>query len=220
MGTWNGEAGAVLLGSVCDRVARWIPGTPDVAASGGTKRLVVLTGLSGSGKSEVLAALAAAGEQVLDLQALAAHRGSAFGGFGRPPQPKHRDFQASVRARLASADPSRVLWVERCPPYLGSVAVPLELLRVMAIAPQAVVIRARDERVSALVREYGEASRDEWAKALRRVEPRLGQARAARARKALGANRTASAISILLDYYDHAYKHAYGPEAVAEPRPI
>src|SRR6266508_5749954 len=94
-------------------------------------RVVVLGGLTGSGKSAALAALANLGEQVLDLQALAAHRGSAFGGLGRPAQPTHRQFQTAVCARLDRADPDRVLYIEGCPPYLGSVGLPAELIEIM-----------------------------------------------------------------------------------------
>src|SRR3954470_5151477 len=84
----------------------WIRGSPPgsfvvVRSSGfssGFRRsasgayIAVLTGLSGAGKTELLAALAAAGEPVLDLEAMARHRGSAFGGIGRAPQPSHAEF--------------------------------------------------------------------------------------------------------------------------------
>ncbi|MCI0689903.1 MAG: hypothetical protein L0Y54_22090, partial [Sporichthyaceae bacterium] len=139
-------------------------------------RVVVLSGLTGAGKSAALAALDRLGEQVLDLQSLAAHRGSAFGGFGRPAQSTHREFQASVRDRLRHADPDRVLWIEGCPRYLGSVGLPAELLDIMATAPRIELRRARADRMAALVEEYGSAPVRSWLDAVDRIAPRLGSA--------------------------------------------
>jgi tRNA 2-selenouridine synthase len=173
--------------------------------------LIVLTGLSGSGKSAVLADLAAAGEQVLDLQALARHRGSAFGGFGLPPQPSHQQFQSSVREVLATRDPGRPLWLERCPPYLGSVGLPDELQAAMAAAPAVIVHRPRRDRITRIVAEYGGEPIESWYAALARVTPRLGAGRTARVRAALDAGDLRRAAGTLLTYYDEGYRLAARP---------
>lgn len=173
-------------------------------------RLVVLTGLSGTGKSAALAALAAAGEQVLDLQTLACHRGSAFGGFGMPPQPTHKDFQDTVRDLLAACDPTRALFVERCPRYLGSVGLPVELLEAMASAPTWMLSRSRSERIGAIVRDYGGTGIGQWRDALSRIRPRLGQSRATAVRAALETGDLTAAVDVLLSYYDSNYVRAAG----------
>jgi len=170
---------------------------------------VVLAGLTGTGKSALLAALSGAGEQVLDLQRLAAHAGSAFGGLGRPPQPSHRVFQAAVTDVLAAADPSRPLWVEDCPAYLGSVGVPLGLQHLIASAPIVTLHRSRRERIEAISTEYGPAGNDTWLAALRAVSPRLGPGRAARASAQLVSGNLEGCVDTLLDYYDHAYRRAH-----------
>lgn len=205
MGTWNGESGEVLSASVTDREARWIPGASDVGGPGGT-RLVVLSGLSGSGKSALLAELAALGEPVLDLQGLAAHRGSVFGGFGRPPQPRNHDFQRAVRAALATMPRGRVVWLERCPVYLGSVGLPPELVAALDRAPHVELWTPRAARVAALAAEYGETPVAQWHAALDRVAPRLGSARTAAARAELDTGRVPAAVDVLLGYYDAAYR--------------
>src|SRR4051812_12459115 len=79
--------------------------------------LVVLTGLAGAGKTEFLHELRDAGEQVLDLEGLAVHRGSAFGGIGLGAQPTHAAFERAVRRELAGTDPARRLWVEDEGPF-------------------------------------------------------------------------------------------------------
>lgn len=184
-------------------------------------RVVLLSGLTGAGKSAALAALERLGEQVLDLQSLAAHRGSAFGGFGRPGQPTHREFQAAVRAGLGRADPERVLWIEDCPPYLGSVGLPAELLEIMATAPRIELRRARVDRVAVLVEEYGSAPVRSWLDAVDRITPRLGAA-APQVRRAVVGGHLDRAVDVLLRYYDHGYAHAHprrAPVAVIDPGP-
>ena len=54
---------------------------------------VVIGGYTGSGKSEILRELSKIGEQVIDLESLANHKGSAFGGLMMPPQPTTEQFQ-------------------------------------------------------------------------------------------------------------------------------
>ena len=74
--------------------------------------LILLTGCTGSGKSEVLRALKSQGEQVLDLENLANHKGSAFGGLLMPPQPTTEQFQNELFEEILLLDPSRRIWVE------------------------------------------------------------------------------------------------------------
>lgn len=177
--------------------------------------VVLLSGLTGAGKSAALAALRRLGEQVLDLQSLAAHRGSAFGGFGRPAQPTHRQFQAAARAELGRADPDRVLWIEGCPHYLGSVGMPAELLEIMATAPHIELRRIHADRVAALVAEYGSAPARSWLAAIDRISARLGPT-ARDARDAVLAGHLDEAVDVLLHYYDRGYTYA-SRRAVAPP---
>jgi len=169
--------------------------------------IILLTGLAGSGKTEVLHGLEASGEQVLDLELLARHRGSAFGGMGLGPQPSHASFQAALRAVYASVDPARPLWVEAEGHYIGSVGLPLELQNAMAHAPQVGLVTVASERVRRIVATYGDYPLNEWLAALARVEPRLGQALSHSVRTALTAGAIDAAVELLLKYYDGAYSH-------------
>jgi tRNA 2-selenouridine synthase len=142
---------------------------------------------------------------VLDLQGLACHRGSAFGAFGKPPQPRHKQFQAVVRDALAARDRARVLWVERCPRHLGSVGLPEELLETMAVAPTVRLSRPRPERIRAVVAEYGGVELGQWRTALGQIAPRLGPSRTAAVQAALDEDDLPGAVDVLLIYYDRAY---------------
>jgi tRNA 2-selenouridine synthase len=178
-------------------------------------RLVVLTGLTGAGKTALLHALGAAGCQTLDLEGLAGHRGSAFGGIGCGPQPSHRAFGERVRAACAAARRDRVLWVEDEGPFIGSVGVPTPLAAAMARAPAVEVRASRLERVDRVTREYGAASPEELLAALDRLRRRLGADRADRAAGLIADGRIAAAVDALLPYYDAAYRRRTAWRAVA-----
>ena len=76
------------------------------------RNVITLSGLSGSGKTQILLALRDAGEQVLDLEGLANHRGSAFGGIGLPPQPTVEQFENELFLEWRSFDRDRPVWIE------------------------------------------------------------------------------------------------------------
>lgn len=154
----------------------------------------------------MLHALAEAGEQVLDLEGLASHRGSAFGALGLPPQPSHREFQRRVSESLAFADPERVLWVEDEGPFIGSVGVPDELQRAIASAPVVVRHAPVSQRVNRLTDTYGNAPIAELRAALERTARRLGEAAAERAGTHLERGDVRAAVREVLPYYDTGYR--------------
>jgi len=86
--------------------------------------IILLTGCTGSGKSEVLRALAAQGEQILDLENLAHHKGSAFGGLLMPPQPTTEQFQNDLFEEISKLDTSKRVWVEDESLAIGKIFLP------------------------------------------------------------------------------------------------
>jgi tRNA 2-selenouridine synthase len=163
---------------------------------------VVLAGLAGAGKTELLRTMPAA----IDLEALACHRGSAFGGIGMPPQPAQADFDAAVRGGLAQG--GRVA-VEDEGAFVGSLTVPPELCRAIETAPVVEVVAPFDERVARLVREYGSLDRRSLIRATQRIRRRLGGPVADRAISHFSAGRSETAIAVLLPYFDAAYRHRW-----------
>ena len=174
---------------------------------GEDRALVVLRGPTGAGKTAVLAALAARGAQVLDLEALAGHRGSAFGGLGLPAQPSHDEFQRLVAARWRACVADRVVLCEHESRYLGSVGLPDALeLRIVAAAWLDLV--ATDaERVARIVAGYAAITTDELYGAVRRLRTRLGTRAARTVEVALRDGRRDDSVRALLPYYDRAYAH-------------
>ncbi len=172
--------------------------------------ILLLTGLAGSGKTALLRALAAAGEQVLDLEALASHRGSAFGGMGLGPQPSHAQFQRAVRAVVAFADPRLPLWVEDEGDYIGSVGLPAQLVAAMRTAPRVELIADVVARRQRIVATYRGCPLEEWLLAVDRVAPRMGRS-ASQVRAALLAGDVVAAVDLLLTYYDRGYANRSRP---------
>lgn len=99
-------------------------------------KLVVLGGATGSGKTVMLQALAKLGVQIIDLEALAAHRGSLFGGLSHEPQPGQKLFESRLLQVIDSLDPARPVVIEAESSRVGDVMVPPALWQVMVEAPR------------------------------------------------------------------------------------
>ena len=115
---------------------------------------VVVHGPTGSGKSRFLAALERAGSQVLDLEALAAHRGSVLGALPRRPQPSQKWFESQLLARLRALDPGRPVYVEGESKKIGQVQVPEALMARMRAAPCLRLDTPLETRIALLLDEY------------------------------------------------------------------
>lgn len=91
----------------------------------------VVCGPTGSGKSRLLQILAADGAQVLDLEALAAHRGSLLGALPNQPQPTQKSFESAIWHALSRFDPARPVFVESESKKIGALRVPDALIMAM-----------------------------------------------------------------------------------------
>ncbi len=114
----------------------------------------VLCGPTGSGKTRVLEALAARGAQVLDLEALAAHRGSVLGAMPDRPQPTQKAFETLLHDGLRRFDPARPVFVEAESRKIGRLHLPDMLLTAMREAPCTIIDATRDARLAFLLRDY------------------------------------------------------------------
>lgn len=183
------------------------PGRYGARPAASVDALVVLRGPTGVGKTDVLRALVGAGVQGLDLEALAGHRGSAFGGLGLPAQPSHAAFQARLAAACAALDPARPVVCEDEAAYLGSVGVPPALQHRLRDAPWielAAPLATRIARTRALHAGVGD---DALVAAAERLRRRLGAAEVEAVQARVRAGDRDGAIAALLPYYDRAYAH-------------
>lgn len=121
----------------------------------------VLTGRTGSGKTRLLQRLAAAGEQVLDLEGLARHRGSILGAMPGQPQPSQKHFDTLVWQALQAFDPARPVFIESESARIGTLRVPEALLQHMRERGQTVQLELPEHaRVALLLQEYAHFADD------------------------------------------------------------
>ena len=120
----------------------------------GRFRYVVLIGHTGSGKTRLLQALRAAGAQTLDLEGLAAHRGSLLGALPGHPQPSQKGFDSTLIETLAGFDPAKPVFVEAEGRRIGSITVPDALLDSLHAASCVEVEARREDRIAFLLQDY------------------------------------------------------------------
>lgn len=117
-------------------------------------QLRVICGTTGSGKSRLLQTLAALGEQVLDLEQLAAHRGSVLGHLPNEPQPSQKSFESRIWQALRKFDPSRTVFVESESKKVGNLRVPAALMEQMRNSPCIALHLSQPDRVALLMQDY------------------------------------------------------------------
>ena len=120
--------------------------------------VVVLDGNTGSAKTDVLKLLPERGVQVLDLEGLANHRGSLFGGMG--DQPSQKAFEGRLALAIAQLDPTRPVVVEAESAKVGNCRLPPRLWRAMVAAPRIAIAAPRAARAEYLTRAYADLTAD------------------------------------------------------------
>ncbi len=167
--------------------------------------LILLTGYTGSGKTEILRALKNLGEQVLDLEKLAHHKGSAFGGLLMPPQPTSEQFQNELFEELRMMNSSKRIWVEDESIAIGRIFLPTDFWTQMNGRPLIQMEVAKEIRTQRLVEEYGDSNRQEFLDTMTKIVKKLGGQHYKQAVEVLALGDMAATIDILLTYYDKAY---------------
>ncbi|KAA3627499.1 MAG: tRNA 2-selenouridine(34) synthase MnmH [Bacteroidetes bacterium] len=170
--------------------------------------MIILGGFTGSAKTEILNALKEQGEQFLDLEGVAHHKGSAFGALGQEKQPQVEQFENNLYDALTEIDTSRRFWVEDESRSIGRVYVPQNFWATMRTKPVIFLKRKLDHRVDHLVKGYACFSTEELAHSFEKIQRRLGGQHLKAALEALEKDDYPTAATIALKYYDKAYSKA------------
>ena len=171
-------------------------------------KLVALAGRTGSGKTEVLHKLKLRGEQVLDLESLANHKGSAFGALGEMEQPTSEMFENRILDVLRKFDFSRPVWVEDESINIGRVFIPQPLWRQMASAPIVVISTDDSVRLKRIMRDYGSFHPEDLAPLILKIQKRMGYDKAKMAYETCLEGDVEGAARMCLAYYDKLYDKA------------
>jgi tRNA 2-selenouridine synthase len=169
------------------------------------KNIIVLGGLTGSGKTQILKYLQESGQQVIDLEQLANHKGSAFGSLGQEPQPASEHFANLLFYKWKQTDQNQPLWIEDESRNIGSVFMPEEFYLNMQHNPTIILLMDIKTRLPRLLEEYSCYSPDELVTSVMKISKRLGGDRTKEVVDAIGQKDFSKAIEITLQYYDKTY---------------
>jgi len=172
-------------------------------------QLMVLGGPTGSGKTEVLHEIKMKGHQVIDLEDLANHKGSVFGGIGNSPQPTTEQFQNNLFEAFYILDRHKPIWIENENQVIGNVALPEIFYEKIICSPLVQLQISKNTRIQRLVNDYGPLNKEEITKAISKIEKRLGNLNMKISIKALDEGDLTQTADILLTYYDKAYHKSF-----------
>jgi tRNA 2-selenouridine synthase len=168
---------------------------------------VVVGGPTGSGKTHVLKALQNSGEQVIDLEGLANHKGSAFGALGEKAQPSIEQFENNLHEIITQMDVSKRIWIEDESRKIGSVFIQDHLWFQMRNSPLINISLPISERVNFLVEEYGKFSKEELAGSILKIGKRIGGQHVKACLEWLEDGQYHLVAEATLNYYDKSYAH-------------
>ena len=176
------------------------------SALGAPSRVIVVGGYTGSGKTELLRMIGQLGCQVIDLEELACHKGSAFGALGQPPQPTNEQFENELFRIWSGLDLSKPVWLEDESRMIGRVTLPDPVFEKIS---EGILLRIevpRAFRVKRLVSEYAAFDKRLLAEAVGRISERLGVPRTREALDDIEKGEFENVADNVLRYYDKAYQ--------------
>ena len=169
------------------------------------EQLRILGGYTGSGKTRILKQLERLGEQVINLEGIANHKGSAFGAIGQQEQPQNEHFTNLLFWEWRKLDMSRPVWLEDESIHIGRVFIPENLFHRMREAITYFLDIPTEVRGHLLVEEYKGSSKEPLEEAIHKISRRLGGQNTKMALEALSQNDYHQAAVITLYYYDKYY---------------
>ena len=172
----------------------------------------IVGGYTGSGKTTILRELKRQGQEVIDLEGLAHHKGSAFGALGQPPQPSQEMFENLLSAALEKSvqnlqnnSSSDTIWLEDESMRIGSVNLPTGIWNQMRTAMVFFLDIPFEQRLNYLVQEYGSLDTEKMVNAIIRISKRLGGLETKTAINFLLEGNKKACFEVLLKYYDKQY---------------
>jgi tRNA 2-selenouridine synthase len=187
-------------------------------------RLRILAGPTGCGKTRMLHALERLGEQVVDLEGLASHRGSLLGDLPGEPQPAQKLFDSALLERLRRFDPARPVWLEAESRKIGNLQLPEGLIEAMHAAPMIHMTAPMSERVRLWREDYPHLAADPvgMVRKLEPLKPLVGGEVLQRWRVLAQAGLVDELFErVMVDHYDPCYTRSttrnYGARGFTEP---
>jgi tRNA 2-selenouridine synthase len=172
--------------------------------------LHVLGGMTGSGKTNTLIELKKLNQQVIDLEDIAQHQGSAYGSMGKLIQPSQEHFENILASQLVKADRTKPIWVEDESLAIGKCFIPNPFFKQMRETDLFKIEVPFQKRVDFLVKEYGKLNKNFLIERTLKIGKRLGPLQTKEAIQAIEADQMDVFIKMVLVYYDRSYSKGQG----------
>ncbi len=172
--------------------------------------ILILGGMTGSGKTKTLVKLKELGQQVIDLEDLAQHQGSSYGSMGYLIQPSQEHFENLLASQLIKTDKTKALWLEDESLSIGKCFIPNPIFKQMR---ESVLLKLEipfQERVNFLVQEYGKLNKEFLIESTTRIGKRLGPEQTRDSIAAINDGQMEVFIKLVLVYYDKTYAKGQG----------
>jgi tRNA 2-selenouridine synthase len=169
-------------------------------------KFIVIGGMTGSGKSEILKHLQHLGQQVINLEELACHKGSVFGYLGMMPQPTNEQFENTLFEQWNRFDLDKPIWIEDESSKIGNIQVPQELYNTMLCAPVIEILSTSTERLNRIIKEYGGFNKELLILSIQKIQKHFGGLNTRQTIEAVEKGDLQTAAGKLLNYYDKAYQ--------------
>ncbi len=179
-------------------------------------KTIILGGPTGSGKTEILDHIRKLGGQVLQLEELANHRGSAFGALGKGSQPSNEQFENTIALAWNGFDESKPVWLENESRSVGSCLVPVAIYEAIRNSLLIEINIGDERRRKRILEEYGIFPVKVLAMTTEKIGKRLGPQHLKQALLFLEEGDLNGWLEIVLQYYDKLY--AYGSSQRAQEK--
>lgn len=167
--------------------------------------LYVIGGRTGSGKTAILHHMDQVGEQIIDLEGLAHHKGSAFGALGESEQPTTEQFENDLCKTILELDPEKITWIEDESRNIGKCVIPGEFYSRMRESTLIFLDISRENRAEHLVVDYASYKAEDLKACVIKIGKRLGGDRTKEALESIDRGDFRTTAMITLHYYDKAY---------------
>ena len=171
------------------------------------RKMIVLGGLTGSSKTHIINFIKSQGQQVIDLEGLANHKGSAFGSLGQLPQPSTEQFANNLYNEWSRISDDLPFWVEDESRNIGSVFISDGFYENMQNSPSIILLMNVELRLPRLIEEYSTYPQELLIESILKISKRLGGDNTRDAILAVERGDFSKAIEITLGYYDKAYQY-------------
>jgi tRNA 2-selenouridine synthase len=176
-----------------------------LSALSGKRKTIIIGGMTGSSKTLILRYLKKQGQQVIDLEELANHKGSAFGALGQPPQPSSEHFANLLFNEWRQINKDLPVWIEDESRNIGNIFMPDDFYNNLQDSPAIILLMEVKERLPRLMEEYSTYPPELLKESIMKISKRLGGDKTKDALDAIDKNDMAKAVEIVLKYYDKTY---------------